>query len=179
MDPAQWMERLCQDDPEALEPLLSHFDGMLRYIIYGILSDVGEREDCLAQVRAKLWEGRRSYDPAKSTPATWLTALCRNTAVDCLRRKGRRPQEEELSPLQPDPAPSPEESLLQKERAQALSKALNSLSRKDYQLFYRKYYYLQSTQRIADELGTTPRAVEGRLYRIRKELQKQLGGEWK
>ena len=87
------------------------------------------------------------------------------------------PQTEELSPRHPDPSPSPEEALLRKERAQALARALNTLSRGDYQLFYRKYYYLQSTQHIADELGTTPRAVEGRLYRIRKKLQQQLGGD--
>lgn len=179
MDPAQWMDRLRQDDPDALESLLQHFDGMLHYIVGGILSDPGDREDCLAQVRAKLWEGRHHYDPEKATPATWLTAVCRNTAFDHLRRLRRRPQEEELSLLQPDPSPSPEETLLQKERAQALRRALNALNRRDYQLFYRKYYYLQSTQRIADELGTTPRAVEGRLYRIRKKLQDQLGGEWK
>ena len=178
MDPAQWMDRLRRGEAEALEPLLRHFDGMLRYIAGGILSDPQEREDCLAQVRAKVWEARERYDPDQSTPATWLTALCRNTAVDCLRRLGRRPQAEELSPHHPDPAPGPEEALLQKERAQALARALNALNRKDYQLFYRKYYYLQSTQRIADELGTTPRAVEGRLYRIRKKLQTQLGGEW-
>ena len=176
MDPTQWMDQLRQGDTQALEALLCHFDGMLRYIIGGILSDPREREDCLAQVRAKLWEARQSYNPEKATPATWLTAVCRNTAFDHLRRLHRQPQEEELSPRQPDPTPGPEEALLRKERSQALAKALNTLSRRDYQLFYRKYYYLQSIQRIADELGTTPRAVEGRLYRIRKHLQKQLGG---
>ena len=30
---------------------------------------------------------------------------------------------------------------------------------------------------IAAELGLTPRAVEGRLYRIRKGLQNKLGGD--
>ena len=44
-------------------------------------------------------------------------------------------------------------------------------------LFYRKYYYLQTTARIAAELGMTERAVEGRLYRIRKNLREKLGGE--
>ena len=34
-----------------------------------------------------------------------------------------------------------------------------------------------SIQQMAAELGTTARAVEGRLYRIRKKLQKQMGGE--
>ena len=58
-----------------------------------------------------------------------------------------------------------------------LAQALAGLKTRDRDLFYRKYYYLQSTDRIAAELGTTPRAVEGRLYRIRKKLQAQLGGE--
>ncbi|MGI5962722.1 MAG: RNA polymerase sigma factor [Lawsonibacter sp.] len=176
MDPAQWMQQLAQDDPDALARLLGHFDGMFRYIIGGILEHPQEREECLAQVAAKLWEHRRQYDPAKSTPATWLTALCRNTAFDHLRRLRRAPAGEELPPAHPDPNPGPEETLLRQERTQALVRALNTLNHKDYQLFYRKYFYLQSTQRIADELGTTPRAVEGRLYRIRKRLQAQLGG---
>ena len=54
---------------------------------------------------------------------------------------------------------------------------LDKLSARGRALFYRKYYYLQPTDRIAAELGTTPRAVEGRLYRIRKRLQEQLGGD--
>lgn len=61
--------------------------------------------------------------------------------------------------------------------ANELSRALSSLSRRDYLLFYRKYYYLQSTAQIAAELGVTERAVEGRLYRLRKKLQHLLGGE--
>ena len=67
--------------------------------------------------------------------------------------------------------------LLRQERANELSRALSSLSRRDYLLFYRKYYYRQSTAQIAAELGTTERAVEGRLYRIKKALRKALGGD--
>ena len=44
-------------------------------------------------------------------------------------------------------------------------------------LFYRKYYYLQPTAQIASELGMTERAVEGKLYRLKKQLRKMLGGE--
>ena len=80
MDPAQWMALLQQGDEEALERLLTHYDGMLRYIAGGILDHPQELEDCLAQVRLKLWESRGQYDPERSSPATWLTALCRNTA---------------------------------------------------------------------------------------------------
>lgn len=173
MDPSAWMERLRQGDREALEPLLAHYEGMLRYIVSGVLSDPHRQEDCLAEVRLKLWEKREQYDPERSSPATWLTVLCRNAAVDHLR-SAQRHSAEALDETRPDPAPGPEEQLLRKER---LERALASLSRRDRALFYRKYYYLQSTARIAAELGLTPRAVEGRLYRIRKGLQNKLGGD--
>ena len=51
---------------------------------------------------------------------------------------------------------------------------MRTLPVKDQALLYRKYYYLQSTEQIARELGTTPRAVEGRLYRLKQKLKKQL-----
>ena len=105
MDLWAWMERLGQDDHEALEHLLAHYDGMLRYIISGMLSDPQDQEDCLAQVRAKLWEGRHQYDREKASPTTWLTALCRNTAYDHLRAQHRRGFLEELDPAVPIPHP--------------------------------------------------------------------------
>ena len=39
------------------------------------------------------------------------------------------------------------------------------------------FSYLQSTAQIASELGMTERSVEGKLYRLKKQLRKMLGGE--
>ena len=72
---------------------------------------------------------------------------------------------------------SPEEALIQAERRAALHDALARLGQNDRALFYRKYYYLQSTAQIAAELGMTERAVEGRLYRLKKRLRTMLGGD--
>ena len=164
---------------ETLEQLILEHTPMMEYVVRGILSDPHEAEDCLAQIKAKLWEKSSLYDPEKSSPATWLTAVCRNAAYDRLRALKRQSERSgELTADIPDPAPGPEEKLLRAERTAALRQAISQLSIADQQLFYRKYYYLQSTQRIAAELSTSERAVEGRLYRIRKKLQKQLGGEY-
>ena len=129
-------------------------------------------------MRARVWERWETYDREKASPATWLTALCRNAAYDRLRTQARqRERAGTLDETMASPAPGPEEVLLQKERLETLSRLLSAMSAGDRALFYRKYYYLQSTQQMAAELGTTARAVEGRLYRIRKKLQKQMGGE--
>lgn len=161
-----------------LEALLREYGGMMEYIVRTILPEPQEAEDCLAEVRARLVEKLDTYRPEKAKLSTWLTALCRNAAFDrrrALDRAARRTGslEEDL----PDAAPGPEETLLRRERAEELDRALATLRERDLRLFYRKYYYLQSTQRIAAELGLTERAVEGRLYRIRRRLQAQLGGE--
>lgn len=163
---------------EEIEALLERHGPMMAYVVRGILSDPHEQEECLAQVRARVWERWESYDRERSSPATWLTALCRNAAYDRLRAQARqRERTGALDETMADPAPGPEEVLLQKERLETLSRLLSAMSAGDRALFYRKYYYLQSTQQMAAELGTTARAVEGRLYRIRKKLQKQMGGE--
>ena len=75
----------------------------------------------------------------------------------------------------PDAADDPEQSLLKAETAQALWTAVGQLGRRDRELFLRKYYY-QPTAQIAAESGLSVRAVEGKLYRIRKNLQSELGG---
>ena len=100
--------------------------------------------------------------------------MARNTALN--RRRQNRPAEE-LSPELSSPAPTPEEQVLRRERQEAVNDALRQLSARDRLLFYRKYYYLQSTAQIASELGMTERAVEGRLYRLKSRLRDLLGGD--
>lgn len=178
MDDLELLERLKRGDPDALEALWIRYAGMMTYIVRGILPDPHETEECLAQIRVKLWEKLPGYQEGIASLSTWLTAVCRNAAYDRLRQIQR--QARHTAPLTdrtPDPAPDPEEALLRRERLERLKKALNTLRDSDRRLFYRKYYYLQSTAQIAAELGLSQRAVEGRLYRIRARLQKLLGGD--
>ena len=93
------------------------------------------------------------------------------------RARGGRTEDVPLTEHMPAQGPTPEEHVLQQERRDSLRRALMALGQGDRLLFYRKYYYRQPTAQIAAELGLTERAVEGRLYRIRKNLREKLGGE--
>ena len=176
MDDQALIRALQAGERAALRRTMEVYAGYTSAVLGNTLRGQASREDLeelLSDVFLSLWRSREGLDPDKSLKA-WLAAVARNRAVDFLRRK------KETHPVPdglPDPAPGPEEQLLQKERVQALERALSALSARDRNLVYRKYYYLQSTARMAAELGLTERAVEGRLYRIRRKLQKQLGGE--
>ena len=116
------------------------------------------------------------YDAQRGSWNSWLTALTRNVALNKAKSIQKYSFNEQMTETLSSTEPSPEEDVLRKEMKEALLSALNMLSKKDRVIFYRKYYYMQSTIQIASELGMSNRAVEGRLYRIKKRLRKILGG---
>lgn len=168
---------LQSKNEDGLTALTTHYGPLMRYIIAPILHNPQDQEDCLAEVTMRIWDKIDQFNPKKGSWKAWLTAITRNTALNHVRSLARHSSSGEIPEYLPSSEPTPEEKILLQERQKALEKALNQLSSRDRLLFYRKYYYLQSTAQIAAELGITERAVEGRLYRLRKTLQKLLGGD--
>lgn len=173
----EMIAQLLQQDERGMESLLLHYGPLMRYIIAPILPDPQDREECLSEVSMRIWSRIAQFDPARGSWNAWLTAITRNTARNYHRSAQNRRDTQAIPEGTPAPGASPEEAILQAERSAAVHAALGRLSPGDRALFYRKYYYLQSTAQIAAELGMTVRAVEGRLYRLKKQLRRMLGGE--
>lgn len=167
---------LRQKNEDGLTALAQQYGPLMRYIIAPILPNSQDQEDCLAEVTLRVWENINQFDPAKGSWKAWLTAITRNTALSHVRARARHQTAGDIPENVPSSEATPEEALLLHEQRRALEYAVLQLSSRDRLLFYRKYYYLQSTAQIAAELGITERAVEGRLYRLRKTLRKALGG---
>lgn len=173
----EMIAQLLQQDERGMEALLLHYGPLMCYIIAPILPDPQDREECLSEVSMRVWSRVTQFDPARGSWTAWLTAITRNTARNYHRSAQNRRDTQAIPEGTPAPDASPEEAILQAERSAALHDALARLGQNDRALFYRKYYYLQSTAQIAAELGMTARAVEGRLYRLKKQLRRMLGGE--
>ncbi len=171
------IDLLKQRNENGMDELLLYYGPLIRYVIAPILQNPQDREDCLSDTVMRVWEKAEQFDAAKGSWRAWLTAVTRNTALDYARKNSRRGNVQELSENTPSPEPNPEEMIMRQERRTALNMALRRLPPNSRMLFYRKYYYLQSTAQIASELGMTERAVEGKLYRMKKQLRKALGGE--
>lgn len=168
---------LQKKNEDGLTALSLHYRPLMRYIIAPILPNAQDQEDCLAEVTLRVWDKIDRFDSRKGSWKAWLTAITRNTALNHARALARHHTSGDIPEDLPSPEPTPEEKILQHEQQRALENALTQLSSRDRQLFYRKYYYLQSIAQIAAELGITEGAVEGRLYRLRKHLRTLLGGE--
>lgn len=175
MDDATQMKQIASGDETALQALLRRHGPLLRYVIAPILPDPRDREECLADVSVKLWQTAGTFDGAKGSLRSWLTVLARNCALN--RARALR-QETPLGEDVPHGAGSAEDELLRQERSRLLARAVQCLTAGEKELFYRKYYYGQSTSQMAAELGLTERGVEGRLYRLRQRLRDLLGGDF-
>ena len=162
---------------KGLDEFLRHYGPLIRYIISPILNNASDREECISEISLTVWEKISLFDKSKGSFTSWLTAISRNSALNKKRKAKISLSVEDISKELPSDLPTPEEAILQKEREQALSDALRKLSEKELTLFYRKYYYMQPVSQIAAETGMTERAVEGRLYRIKRKLRKAMGGD--
>lgn len=171
------IELLLKKDDEGMNAFLLHYGPLMRYIIAPIVHNPHDQEDCLSEASMRVWDKIEQFHPEKGSFKAWLTALTRNTALNYVRDTRKESSFDEVPENTPSPEPTPEEMLIQKEQLHAVQRAIGSLSSADKMLFYRKYYYLQSIAQIASEMGMTERAVEGKLYRLKKRLQAMLGGE--
>lgn len=184
MDDKEILARILAKDPEGLALLETVYGSFLRYIVRGILSGYPEDcEECLNDIRMKLWEALPTYDPGRSSLKTWLSRVARNAALDrrkSLERHGRHFENGDFAEISRGgtnlhtPANPCEEELLKAEQRTHLNEVLNRLPQKDLELFLRKYYYLQTAAQIAAETGRSKRSVESRLARIKQKLAQAL-----
>ncbi len=161
------------------EALIDQYTGYVYAIVSRIAGRFAAREDieeCVADVLWALWEGKARYDPEKGSFKAYAAAIARNKAVK-VRQKACRasflPLDEDL--LEVD-APDLLAALEQNELMALVNDAVQSLDPPDPEIFTRRYYWGEALSDIAQALGLSERAVEGRLYRGRRQLKNILEG---
>lgn len=168
---------MTSGDKDAVRELINSYGPMIRYIISPILKDEREREECFSDVIMRAMEKIGTYSEEKGSFKSWLSVLTRNTALNRAKGLRREPDIQTIDENMASSKDDPENEVIRKETLKSLERAVSNLSERDKALFYRRFYYCQSISQIAAEMGMTQRAAEGRLYRLKKKLRKELGGE--
>lgn len=150
-----------------------------RYVAVRVRSDLSAADDIMQQ----LWLEVRGAELSQiSDPEPWLRGVARNLVRRYWRSRGReatpRPMTDpkvaaEVAGLL-DRQQIPPELLERSDVREQVLLALTLLSAVDQELVIRAHFRAQSQTAIAAELGLTPRAVEGRLYRARSALRELL-----
>jgi RNA polymerase sigma-70 factor (ECF subfamily) len=121
-------------------------------------------EEALQDAFVAIWHAASSYQPHLAAPATWMTTVVRNKALD-VRRRMRSGAEADgalfdadlrIDPLAAlaDPAAGPQERMQSSRDAQALALCLESLASRQRQAICMAYLHDLSHGDVAAQLET-------------------------
>lgn len=164
--------------PSALEQLMGKYGNVVYGLVSRIMAGVGRTEDveeCVSDVFLAVWKRIDEYDMAKGSLRTWLLILAKYSALDVRRKMLRRPGGEPFEGCATAGARSVEETVISKEASAEMIALVNALPEPDRTIFYRRYFYYESLEQISKGLRMTGKAVENRLYRMRKMFKAMLG----
>jgi RNA polymerase sigma factor (sigma-70 family) len=85
---------LKQRSESAFSYLYDHYAQSLNAVILNIVPDHDLVQDVLQEVFVKIWKQIESYDAQKGRLFTWMLNIARNAAIDLVRSKGYRKQQQ-------------------------------------------------------------------------------------
>ena len=168
VDPdAELVARARADPGEFLALYDRYFDRVLGYARLRI-TDTASCEDVTSRVFTTALEQLARFRGDGSF-AGWLFQIARNTVRDVQRRRPTEPLNEERAATDP----TPEEQVLERERAHEL-RALIRLLRPEHQhLLALRYGAELGYEEIGAIVGTAPATVRVRMHRILEELRRR------
>lgn len=157
-------------DPAPLAPDLERWIAAFRGPLVGYLASRGaswgEAEELAMDTFAEAWLGRARRQVAGSdlqAVGGWLRGIANNLLLACRRRHPRGAPALTTEPA----APAVEVD----ERHDVLRQAFARLSPPMQEILRMHYLEATSTKEVAALLGTTRKAIEGRLYQARRALR--------
>lgn len=176
MTDEQLLRRLQARQAGAPEAMMKKYYRYIYTVVGNIIGGVGGHEDIEELTQDSFYAVWENADRIHGRLRPYLSTTARNKAKSWLR--GRREITMDLDTIElPDPTASPEETMTQKELAKRVTQAVDRMRPIDREIFIRCYYYLQTTETIAQRMGLSPNAVRTRLARGRKTLKKLLDKE--
>ncbi len=162
-------------DTAAFETVYSTTSSKLYGIIVRMLGRGGLADKVLEKVYVRVWQRAGEFDPAISSPITWLATIARSQALDEAKRKTMRSLEEfsELSYV-----PCDDNALAAHERNEELDRlrrCLDCLDPEKREMVLLVYHHGFTREEIARRNGWPVAAVKPWLRRALAQLKDCLG----
>lgn len=177
------MERLIAGHDAALDDLMARHATPVFHFLCRMLDNEDDANDLAQETFVRVFRARETFRTTEKF-STWLFTIAANLARNHFRWRARHPNvsleteidagENTLASVLPSDAPGPGETVLTAERTAAVRSAVSLLPEDLREAIVLCEWEERSMAEAAAILGTTPKAIESRLYRGRKILREQL-----
>jgi len=179
------MERLMAGQDTALNDLMGRHSAPVFHFLCRMVGNEDDANDLAQETFARVFRARATFRLNEKF-STWLYTIAANLARNHFRWRARHPNisletptddpEQSLENILPAKEAAPNEQTLASERAAAVRAEVSRLPEDLREATVLCEWEECSVAEAAAILGTTPKAVESRLYRARKQLRERLQG---
>lgn len=166
---------LGSGDRSALSEIYDRTSAKLYGICLRLLANESDAQDVLQDVYLAVWRRAASFDPAKSSPITWLCVVARNKAIDRLRSPRPKLAGVEEAAGVSDERPGAVEIIEQRQQASRLADCLERLDEAPRKAIREAFFagatYSDLAKRDSVPLGTMKSWIRRALLRLRECLE--------
>ncbi len=168
--------RVVQRDVAAFSLLYDRYSRAV-YTIAAYMLGAAEAEEVVQEVFMRLWDRAHQFNPSRGSFAAWFMTIARNHLKDVLRSRTQQQRmmaADEINQLLAeiaDPQADVEEESWQRERGEAVLRALQSLPEEQRRVLILAYFGDLSQSTIAEQLewplGTVKKRIRLGLQKLR------------
>ncbi len=172
----QWAMLAQEGNPDAFGNLVDRYQKRVFSLCYRMLGTPTAAEDAAQEAFIRAYNAINRYDIERSF-ATWVLSIASNYCIDQIRKRKvtflsiDSEKHGWLAPPAQDP--TPEKSLLDKEKQAQVHALLETLSETDRAAIVLQYWHDFSYDEIAEALSLSVSAVKSRLFRARKTMAEE------
>lgn len=178
MDDQQLAASARLGDIGAFEELVRRHQDVAFRTAYLILRDPSDAEDAAQEAIVKAYRAiGRFHEGSAFRP--WLLKIVSNQALTAARSRKRRGAATERAAAQgPLPCPDIDETVIDRERAQLIWRALQSLDEQQRVVVYLRYFLALPERELAEYLGCPAGTVKSRLHRALGRLRSIIASDY-
>jgi len=169
-------------DPGAFRVLVERHSRNLFRLAYRMTGHQQDAEDVVQETFLRAYRQLAKFDERASF-GTWLYRIAANCALDTIRARKRRAEQNESAveegapdPIQslPDSAPPPDRLAMSGQAGQRVAAALNELSEMERTAFVLRHFEGMCIDDISRTLGVQPNSAKHSIFRAVQKLRRAL-----
>ncbi|HEY2493545.1 MAG TPA: sigma-70 family RNA polymerase sigma factor [Paenibacillus sp.] len=169
-----FIQRLQRQEEDALEFIVDKYLPLIKGVTYKVLAPLnnnGVMEECINDVFLSIWKNSKKFNGNLNDFKKWICAIAKFKSIDYYRKVSK---EIEFSSdyMDLNAGKSAEDELMMLEDRTELIKLINHLEPVERDIFIMKFFLGLNTEEISIKLGMTKAAIDNRIYRGKKKLNK-------
>lgn len=180
-----FVRRLQMEKEDALDYIVDHYLPLVKGItikVLGPLYNDGLIDECINDVFLSIWNNAAKFKGDTTNFKHWVASIARFKAIDYYRSAIKK-QEVESDYIESTNDNLVEKEIIQMENKKEILALIRTLDPIDQKILAMRYFLDMRSEEIAEKLGLTKSAVDSRIFRGRKKLNKHaknyiLGGSF-